>query len=514
MKSRSRLVASVAGLVLVAACGSTVPLTQQASTAQQQLLGDSGTNLGAGNLAGNPTDVSTTPGEVLPTDTSNPTVGPTDSADSPGATAPTSGGSTAPVSTGPTTYPKGAPIKIGVAVIDYSALATAFGAKLAYDELGPYKAMFAYINSHGGLAGHQIVPYYVKSNGDAADYDTQSQEACSTFTQDDHVQVVITYEYYQPTLAKCLQNANVAMIDGGEYGLSESDLQADSGYLSPGSLSLEREAKIVFGGLARTGVINKKSVVGILSQDCADASNVNNNVLPALAKLYGFKEDVVQLTCYTGVASLGSSTNQIQSSVLKFRTDGVTQVFALTASEGTAITLFNKDAESQKYYPKYLVSSNAVPYTNSISSPGFPADMLDGMHAIGWQPATDLGPAVQFSANALAEQRLCKAMDPTEGGASGAGNLAQAVREGFFSACDDILLLQKILASNGGQTTLAAIRAGYESQGSSFTSAQAYGGAISVSSSKHDGAAEYVPFSYIQSCKCFKEDSAPQPVFN
>jgi hypothetical protein len=370
--------------------------------------------------------------------------------------------------------------------------------------------MFAYLNAHGGLAGHKIVPYYTKADGNASNYANQSQTVCTQLAEDDKVQVVLSYFFAQPAFSSCLQQHNVAQLDDEQASFSDSVISSLKAYVNPFGITVERELKLMFQRETGNGFMTSKNVLGLMTEDCEGNSYMNNTLVPALSKQYGVKVILSILPCYTGTAVLANALSQIQNAELKFRSNGVDRVFADTPSEGTAIAEFYGDARNQKYYPSYVVSTNAVPYANQKAQTqgAFEADMTKDMHGIGWGPNYDLGPRAPLTPAVKAQRAVCDRMDPSHAGASQYGALEQNVLEGFYTICDNVLILGEILAHNGGATSMNAIVSGFEQYATPFRSAANYGAAIDLSAARRDGPINEQDFSFKQDCACFTADGA------
>jgi hypothetical protein len=482
--------------VTLSACGTTVPLSQQVPTGTVPGAGASDLTgqTGSGSAASDP---GTTPGE---------------SAGSvPGGSSSTGSGATAVAQGGPVGQPSGpgtgaassalrTPITIGVSTIDYSQLARQFGANLPSSFYDGYKALIAAINKRGGLAGRQIKAIYHTQNGAASNYATEAQQTCATFTQDNKVDVVITYIMAQPDLAACLKAKGVTQIDNQQYAMTDGELATYPNYLNPAGITLERTAKVVLGGSAQAGVLKPGTVVGVITADCASNAYTNATLLPALAKKYGFKVVNVQLHCFSGVQDLGQDVSQIQNAVLKFRSAGATEVFGLTGSEGFVMGEFAQSAKQQNYFPGYLVSSNLFPWSQTVGGQ-YPQEALDKMRGFGWTPYIDTGDRNRPGPE-LAQQRVCDRLDPTRGNlASSDPKLKWNAVHFFYAECDQLLLLGKLLEATGGQTRGDVLRTAYERVVGRFQAAAAYDGQIT--GRFHDSPALMQRIAYTSSCQCF-----------
>jgi hypothetical protein len=392
----------------------------------------------------------------------------------------------------PVVVAHGAPITVGVATTDYTGLATSFGVKVPDVYFAGYQKVFAYLNAHGGLNGHKINAVYRKLNGNASNYDTEAQAACSYLVEDHKVQIVLTLDLQILSFTKCLQDHHVAQMIASPQSLPEQALTALRGYLSPQGLSGEREARAVFSALSESS--SKKDKLGVLTESCPQDANLNAS-LPALGKEYGISYTGVQLSCYNGVGGLGQATSEIQAAVLRFRNAGVQRVFAIVFSEGTTLTLFDNSANNQGYHPHYVVTSNANPYTNTASG-SFDSTFLTDVFGVGWAPNIDLGPRAPITRAMAVQRKKCDVMDPSHSNAASAGDLEEGIKQAYYMACDDIFLLGQLLQADGGKISLEPMIAAFEEFASRLVAGGAYDARISVSHSRHDGAARMLIFTY------------------
>lgn len=506
MRKPLLLVAAGAALAMsLTACGSTVQLGASAgplgsSTSDASGLGLDGGGVPSGSDASDaaPTGISASqsPGTATTTDPSE-----SGSTGSDGATdAPVGGGGSG--GSGGSTVANTKPISVGVVAIDYTGLAATFGVSSgSIDYFGAYKKFFAYRNAHGGLGGRQVKATYVLVNGSAVSYDNESQRACAALTEDTLVDVVLTVAFPFETFTRCLKRKGVPQIDSAQQALPDKIMAQLPNFVSPMGVTPEREAKAVYSAFSSSGFVGAKNTLGILTEDCSSYSDLNNTVLPALAKKYSFKVVTAQLSCYQGTADLATSLNQIRAAVLKFRGAGVDRVGAFVFSEGAALGQFASAAKDQKYFPRYAVTSNANPYSN-VSSGTYTPEMMAGALGISWVPINDLGPRAQATPVQKTARAACLDMDPTKSSAASGGDARYTIEEAFFAGCDDLLLLNAALTANGGNASMTALPAALARAVLGFKSAAAYDAQLSFTASRRDGASRMQLLSYNAACKC------------
>ena len=227
-------------LALTALSGATACGTTVSTSAVQQaepVSGDAG-------LAA-PTPVRSPSGASVPVMGGG--AGPIDAGPAP--THPTLGASVAsgapvPASVSPTT----GPLKVGILYAVNDAAAPAGinnGNTFTPDRV--VHALVASFNKSGGFGGRQIEPVYAALHSYNDDYEQQIAAACATFTQDNHVAVVLTNAgYYSEQLLSCLSKASVPLISGDYAGADRQDAARYPGFLAPTTLIGEdREASVV-----------------------------------------------------------------------------------------------------------------------------------------------------------------------------------------------------------------------------------------------------------------------------
>ena len=220
-----RMTGAVLGAVLLttAACGTTVPMGEQVtynqglngSAAPGGAAGTGGSGLGGAGLGG--TGSAAGAGGAGGSQGAGTTSGGSSSTGGQatgGMTGSTGqGGAGAPIA-------KGSPVEIGfvtTSVGNAASLGVSSGS--SYSDKQMYAALVAEYNKAGGLAGHQIKPVYAATDTGGNAWANQFAAACSTFTEDNHVQAVVGYLFafflmdapWQLMVATCITSAGVGI---------------------------------------------------------------------------------------------------------------------------------------------------------------------------------------------------------------------------------------------------------------------------------------------------------------
>jgi hypothetical protein len=257
--------------------------------------------------------------------------------------------------------------------------------------------------------------------------------------------------------------------------------------------------------------------VGVFVMDCPAYAWVYDKVVqPAAARL---KVELVRQTiqCNNGTADLGPTVSQIQSAVLRFQSNGVKALMAVSPAESVIWLFFSIQAEQQKYRPTYLMTSNAYPDSvvkSSTEASGFPAGQLPGVRGIGWIPVADVGVTAPAVSLVQKQQRaFCLRPSRTAGGSrTASASAASGVLSAYLEACDTLVAVGALLRATRGVTSLAALDAAYTRALPTVVSASNASGRLDPPLSRHDPVADVRPFQYGGSCTCIQYVGSPSPV--
>jgi hypothetical protein len=490
--------------IATAACGTTVPLTEQ----RQMQSGSTGL-AGAGTTSGG---IDATTGAVPGSSggsfggSGNSNAG----ASSGGGTSPStgssaggsplatkgSGGATATSTGGATSH---GTIKIGALTLTgaakYQATLGVSGA--TGDQTAMTKSMVDYVNAHGGFGGRkvQLVSYDLNPGAFAANPTNATQAACTYFTQDNKVSAVASIVSLLPaSFYQCMAKAHVPVVSPDE-GVSRDFFKSlPNALYMPAAPNYTRLLDDSVEALWGAGWLTPKSIVGVVGVDTNDVhAIIDKGLVPALQR-HGLK---VTAGLYTATGD--SQAGEYNGGVLSFNSKHVDRVFF---APGGQPYYFTTAAESQHYYPHYELSS--LEYPTAIAA-NVPADQLTGSMGIGWLPYLDL-PSTAWSAV------------PTPGIADCRKALASADQD--FSTgttlaigawiCDDWNFLRDIFTA-GATPDEASIRRVAESLGDGFRPAATFRTTYAPGRT-HDGASSYRLQAFKEDCKCFKYVSPQRPL--
>ena len=483
---RGRLVAAGCGLLLTAACGSTVQSPAALSAAAPQGVVEDG--LGAA-----------VPAEVAPGVAADV---PAEAPDSPvqsgvatGRAAPAvAGGSTAAASrsTSTTVLPgvTATTITVGVIAADPSADETlenaGFGAAALGNEPANWQAAADEVNAKGGIGGRQVkLLFHLVNLADPPS--VQGQAACARFTEDSTVAVVLSGYYYGPAHT-CLSQQGVTALLGTNYGVDQSAARQTQTVLSWATPLLDRLATTLVSGFTELGRLKRGTSVGLFVVD-SPAYRRSADRLQADLTRRGLKV-VTQTVRDSETGDYGGASGDASAAVLQFRSAGVTEVLFLSRNAFEP-TLLMQAASSQGYEPTYLLSTQQYPagLTGLV-----PASQLDGALALGWAPAVDL--TTGYDERPEAKRCLTALQKRGRSFSSGAQALAALL------ACDGIALLDRAADQPDALTSRPGLLRAALAAGNGFPSAVTHPPAFP--DGRRDGVAAYQPMAFSTDCRCFR----------
>jgi ABC-type branched-subunit amino acid transport system substrate-binding protein len=491
----SRLAVALLVAVAAAACGTTVPLSQQAQTG----AGSSGLTGGAPAAGDTP---GSTSGDLAGTATTGSSPGGSTVAGTSGgsgagssATGSTTGGATGVRGPGTTGVTARTPIKIGVLTATGAAKyqrSLGFSKGASGDQVAMTQSVVSWINAHGGLAGRpiQLVSYDLDYGAAATDLSSAMQAACTFFTQDNRVVAVASYIALAPdSFYACMAKAHVPLVNPDEGVSSDFFKRYANTVYVPSGPSYTRLLADSVDALWNAGWLTATSVVGVVGYDTNDVhSIVDKGLVPALQR-HGLK-----LTTGFYTSTDTDAAGQYGGGVLSFKAKNVDRVFF---APGGQPIYFGLAAEQQAYHPHYEMGS--LEYPNPVAQT-LPADQLAGSMGLGWMPYLDL-PSSEWPKVVTPGIALCrKAMAAAKQDYSGSTTLAIAAW-----VCDDWLFLRDVFAA-GATPDEAGIRRAADSLGATFRPAATFRSLLGPDRT-HDGAAGYRLLAFSSACTCYRYTS-------
>jgi hypothetical protein len=520
-RSSARLVAVPLALALTAACGSTAlrNSAQAPTTGTDRFDGAPGegrhmtpegsTGGGGGVTSGSPgLDHSDGgPSRNASADRSTATGSPGTGGAIPGSGGAVTGGTATPA--GPHST---APISVGVVGTDNSAIAAAFGADGLRWDTSPRK-IISYINQTGGIGGRQIVPVFFGGDS-AADNNTNGQRACSAFTEDHHVDVVVNVGSLGEVLPACLKQHGIAMFDGGTWMADATAAREYPNWIAPSAMRLDRSVQALLQNAASRGVLQRGTKLGVLVENCPWGSRIMSGAIASMAKKYGATVTQGSTKCISNIlADLVPVQSDIQRETLKFSAAGVQVVLVVSQAEAFMFAQFTQQASQQKYHPKYLITSNAYPYSNSRrdATVKISPDAIPNILGMGTMPLMDLGDGTKpVSSAQAANQARCTKADPQRQQAKTNGFALNT----FYSMCDAFYAMKLSLEADGQRFNYARVAEGWTSllHSNVASGVLASGHYAGTGPNRLDGAGYAQPFAYDTAHDRFRYVAGPSLV--
>jgi hypothetical protein len=343
------------GMTVIVGCGSTIQERPSTTTAQ-------GDGLAPGITPTTPTAPGTAP-TGLPPETSGPsTVGST-SVPTQGTTTTVNTPTISTSAGGKLTGVTSKTITIGIQTFEgFSKAGKQFGisAGLPTDETRANAQLVVnYLNKHGGIAGHKIVPVYHDTNIDSANsFDADAQATCSAFAEDHHLFAVLTPEIFDhDTLMSCLSQHATPL-------LANSVNIYDQAYANryPG---LFYAVAVVFGdrwasfinSLVAKKFFPKTAQIGLIRGTWPEDAVAGQTITNAL-KAHGLSvKDTVAIDDESSTPDVAHVLSTMASIQLRFRSEGINYVIF---EKGPVFPFgFMVAAQNQGYYPHYALTSQA-----------------------------------------------------------------------------------------------------------------------------------------------------------
>jgi hypothetical protein len=479
-----RRVRAVPVLLVLAACGSTLQdsAVQTTGAGVPVASSDGLSTVVAGEAGGD----GLTPSGSAAVGSSPATSGTAGSgAGAAGASGATGGGAGSPGTAGPAANApaNNEPIRLGVAATDVGALAAVFGASTdGYDYFKLDKAFVDHINNTGGINGRKLELETMMVDI-AADADAEGQRVCENFTQDNKVDVVHVRVFGAESLIACLRQNGIAVFDMALHTHDRAAIDHPN-WIQPLAVGLDRLVRAGIEEGVERGRLKAGDTLGVLHEDCSWGRRIYSEVAKPLAESHGVKVVQATVKCVENlVADIAPVTNQARSAVLRFRSEGVTDMMIISFPEHFVWAQFASAAEEQAYRPQYQVTTNAFPYTTSDDAGQIkvPDAQRRNASGLGFVPQQDVGPEARSAGGAQdAVQAECRKADETMGGATEAdpndpGGRAY-VEMTYYIFCDLYFSLRGALQNSGGSTAPTDVAAGFAAYRASAASATLTGG--------------------------------------
>jgi hypothetical protein len=368
-------------------------------------------------------------------------------------------------------------------------------------ETGIDDALVNALNKQGGIDGRQLKVVFAHTDTGGSDWAGEFQAACSTFTQDNHVDAVLGYAFdYAPAFESCLAQKGIPHISDSYAVTSQAEMAKYPLYWSLDTPPIEQREMAKYEGAIKTGVLTPANKLGVILDTCAgNQAAWQGTVLPFLQAHHINVAPPFTIACGTGqnagiVATVGSLTNVL----LRFRSEGVNRISFETA-EGPALLLSSIEAQTQGYHPDWIVSSLAG---LAVIGGETPIPQMQKTYGFGWIPSEDVPPQYAPAKDA-AQLRCLSLLHSQKEYPKAAADFVYA-----YDACEAVFVYADALTHDGGDTTGTAVSQAIASLGTSFQSTLNLDGKSDFSAARHnDAPMVYKPINWDGDCHCFRYGS-------
>jgi hypothetical protein len=362
-----------------------------------------------------------------------------------------------------------------------------------------FKSLVRHFNKQGGVAGRMIQPVYVETDAQG-DFEAQQQAACATFTEDHDVAIVLSQAMYSDAFAGCLTKAQTPLLDAqGNWPPDAVSLQQNPGYFLVNHPTIDRRLQAMAQASLNTGWLSPTSKLGLVVSDCPQVRRATSrSLMPFLERNNIRVAERVDIGCVTSFSAIAPISSQASSAILRFRSAGVDKVLFAADYEAIPVLLFAHQAEAAKFYPGYVLSSDASVATMQSN---YPRPQLANMRGGGWSPTLDV--AATGFASAATER--CRSV------LRGEGVVPQTPADYVTvdTICDTFFLLEHVLRTSRGRMSFPVAQEAINGLGTGYLSTFTIAGSTDFNAQHHDGASQFRPFAYDGGCSCFKYVGPP-----
>lgn len=468
MSIRTRLIAGMACVVLVSACGSTAEDAAQSTAASTTAAPD--TTAAPSTSAGSETTVPAT--------------------------------TTAPE---PVRGVDGDTVKVGFIIAKNQAEAQAQLGTTGItfvDHEAVVTTLVDDINGRGGLGGKQIVPV-LRVIDQLTDTDPAAiaSGTCATFTEDNEVYAVLSINDPGAEVLACLNSAGVPLIasSGATFSFADQGVyDANPLYFNPSGINLDRAAKALVEGLGTAGFFTADAKVGLVRLTSPEFDAATTNSLePALAAAGVTPVVTAALASIKTTDDIGRFSTEAAAAVLEMKEAGVTHL-VFFESGGAAPFFFLQNAASQGFTP-------ALGFSSLSGGQTLVQNIKTGGTNVAWSPIGEVPDAAQLPESAAATKCL-DLIDSTRAVFTSPNASSETLR-----FCDSTWLLEAAVTAAGSPVAAADLAAAIEGLGDTYQSPAALKTVFGPG--QHDGVAEYYITDYDSGCGCNKYRAGdPTPI--
>lgn len=387
-----------------------------------------------------------------------------------------------------------APVRLGFTTVpDAAAFFASFGAQSSdVDQAALFRSAVRYVNRIGGLNGHPIEAVIGEVSATSQEsYDSQYQQLCSFYTQDQKVVAAGLVGIGGNTnMDACMNDARTLLVTGSNTLHDEADYRRTPLVVSPMEVTASVLAKTLAELIVNRRLEVRGGKVGILQYDLPTYNRAFDQQFKPILERAGIGVVRYTIPPPSSTSEIGASVSVVQSAQLRMASDGIkTVTFLCSGCAG----FFIQSAGGQNYYPRYVLST--------LDSPGA-ADgatyeqSLRTSLSVAWAPNADYGtttPPAPIPYNDTYRECLKVQKEQLNGDAA-------AVPIAIIT-CDAVLGFYHAAKANPVEPiTSTSLRDGFLTLGSNNPSALTF--ATNLRPGKHAGASHYRLMTWNDRCSC------------
>lgn len=261
----------------------------------------------------------------------------------------------------------------------------ASGAQPSYDSRAMLDALISYANKHGGFAGRQLKALYFDAKA-ANDANASSQAACDFFTKDNKVFLM---PGSNEILRQCAERAGAVHSGTG----TSKVFQRYPHMVNADAIAFDRLGTITVNGLDKAKYFSGK--LGLVTFDDTDYRfAITNGYLPALRRIGITPDQIAYVTAPQSASGVADLSASVSSAITKFKARGIDHVIIQDGPIGIcagicATFVWMNQARNQQYYPRYGMNT-----FNAMGNAQLPPDQQDKAVSIDqfdYKPSQDSG---------------------------------------------------------------------------------------------------------------------------
>jgi hypothetical protein len=357
------------------------------------------------------------------------------------------------------------------------------------------KAVEKWINAHGGVAGRILKVIIHETDPLSGTFATQSQEACTHFTEDAEVAFAAnTLSSVGPDMVACLSQHDTPMLAQNSYPYDQAEFDKYGKHLyQTARWEAGRWHRAYLDGLKAQGFFGG-GTVGLARFDSPAHKRIANDVIkPHLKKLGVTLKTEAAIRMAGRFTEFSGMSGEIANAVLKFRDDEVNRVLFVEEA-GALLFFWLPAAENASYYPRYGLNSQLTPALHALNH----SRSMQGAVGVGWSPQQDVFhaqdpggmPGFQLCDKIIKDAGL---FDP------------EKPRSGAYE-CDSLFFFKEVFDS-AIDLTPDGFRAAIAKLGTNFDSALTF--KTRFAPGRQWGVAQLRHFSFDNGCECFRYRGKP-----